>query len=197
MLVLADGDGAKLIETESATLERLNLIDTTRAYYRVRTEGGEPLPGDVQPAVDRAAVALAAELVGVAQRALEMAVAYARERRAVRAPDRRLSGGLAPARGHALGGRGSALAHLLRGLVRRTRSHESLALAASMAKARASDAASTVTHHAIQTLGGIGFTWEHDVHFLLKRARVGAQMLGSARLHRERVAELVGLGPAT
>ena len=42
VLVLADGDGAKLIETESATLERLNLIDTTRAYYRVRTEGGEP-----------------------------------------------------------------------------------------------------------------------------------------------------------
>ena len=74
---------------------------------------------------------------------------------------------------------------------------QSLALAASMAKARASDAASTVTHQAIQTLGGIGFTWEHDVHFLLKRARVGAQMLGSARLHRERVAELVGLGPAT
>jgi alkylation response protein AidB-like acyl-CoA dehydrogenase len=72
---------------------------------------------------------------------------------------------------------------------------QSLPLAASMAKARASDAASAVTHQAIQTLGGIGFTWEHDVHFLLKRARVGAQMLGGARLHRDRVAELVGLGP--
>ena len=71
---------------------------------------------------------------------------------------------------------------------------ESLPLAASMAKARASDAACAVTHEAIQTLGGIGFTWEHDVHFLLKRARVGAEMLGSAEPHRERVAELVGLG---
>ena len=71
---------------------------------------------------------------------------------------------------------------------------ESLPLAASMAKARASDAAWLVTHDAIQVLGGIGFTWEHDLHFLLKRARVGAQLLGTARGHRERVAELAGLG---
>ena len=71
---------------------------------------------------------------------------------------------------------------------------ESLPLAASMAKARASDARPSVTHNAIQTLGGIGFTWEHDVHFLLKRARVGAQLIGSSRMHRERVAALSGLG---
>ena len=71
---------------------------------------------------------------------------------------------------------------------------ESLPLAASMAKARASDAANSVTHNAIQTLGGIGFTWEHDIHFLLKRARVAGQLLGTARQHRERVAELSGLG---
>ena len=71
---------------------------------------------------------------------------------------------------------------------------ETLPLAASMAKARASDAATAVTHNAIQTLGGIGFTWEHDVHFFLKRARVGAQLLGTPRQHRERVAALAGLG---
>ena len=65
-----------------------------------------------------------------------------------------------------------------------------------MAKARASDGASSVTHNAIQTLGGIGFTWEHDVHFLLKRARVGAQLMGSPRQHRARVAELAGLAEA-
>ena len=57
-----------------------------------------------------------------------------------------------------------------------------------MAKARASDAATAVTHDAIQTLGGIGFTWEHDVHFLLKRARVCAQLLGRPAQHRARVA---------
>jgi len=73
---------------------------------------------------------------------------------------------------------------------------ETLALAASMAKARASDSAWSVSHNAIQTLGGIGFTWEHDVHFLLKRARVSAELLGSAAQHRERVAALTGLAAA-
>ena len=51
-----------------------------------------------------------------------------------------------------------------------------------------------MTHNAIQTFGGIGFTWEHDIHFLLKRARVSAELLGTPRQHRERVAALAGLG---
>jgi alkylation response protein AidB-like acyl-CoA dehydrogenase len=41
--------------------------------------------------------------------------------------------------------------------------------------------------------GGIGFTWEHDLHFFLKRARADGQLYGTARDHRERVAELSGL----
>ena len=71
---------------------------------------------------------------------------------------------------------------------------DQLPIAASMAKARASDAATSVTHNAIQTFGGIGFTWEHDIHFFLKRARLMAQMMGTARAHRDNVATLVGLG---
>jgi hypothetical protein len=42
--------------------------------------------------------------------------------------------------------------------------------------------------------GGIGFTWEHDLQFWLKRSRVAGRMLGSPRDHRDRVAELAGLG---
>ena len=61
-----------------------------------------------------------------------------------------------------------------------------------MAKARASDAAWRVTADALQVLGGIGFTWEHDLQFLLKRAKVGAELLGDPRAHNERVASLVG-----
>jgi alkylation response protein AidB-like acyl-CoA dehydrogenase len=41
--------------------------------------------------------------------------------------------------------------------------------------------------------GGIGFTWEHDLHFFLKRAKVDGTLFGSARDHRERVAALSGL----
>ena len=195
VLVLADGDGAMLVEAGDATLEPLDLIDTTRSYFRVEADGGDPLPGKIENAVACGMVAIAAELVGVAQRALDMAVEYAKEREQFGRPI----------------GAYQAVSHRLAEMlwhVEEARSltyyaawcadadPEALALAAHMAKARASDAANSVTHNAIQTFGGIGFTWEHDVHFLLKRARVGSQMLGSPRQHRERVADLVGLGEA-
>ncbi|MEA2351452.1 MAG: hypothetical protein QOG86_2393, partial [Thermoleophilaceae bacterium] len=70
---------------------------------------------------------------------------------------------------------------------------ESLPLAASMAKAYAADAGWRVTASALQVHGGIGFTWEHDLHFFLKRARTDGALFGSARTHRDRVAELAGL----
>jgi alkylation response protein AidB-like acyl-CoA dehydrogenase len=193
ILVLAEGDGARLVEPGDAQLERLDLIDTTRAYFRVNAEGGESLPGDVAPAVDKGIVALAAELVGISQRALEMAVDYAKEREQFGRPI----------------GSYQAVSHRCAQMLYDTEEArsltyyaawcadaepESLPLAASMAKARASDAAAAVTHNAIQVFGGIGFTWEHDVHFLLKRAKASGQMLGTARQHRERVAALVGLG---
>jgi alkylation response protein AidB-like acyl-CoA dehydrogenase len=63
-----------------------------------------------------------------------------------------------------------------------------------MSKARASEAAWRVSAAALQVHGGIGFTWEHDLHFLFKRAKVGAELLGDPRMHRERVASLAGLG---
>jgi alkylation response protein AidB-like acyl-CoA dehydrogenase len=193
IFVLAEGDGAKLVEPGDAELERLDLIDTTRAYFRVTASGGDSLPGDVARAVDIGAVALAAELVGVAQRALDMAVDYAKERQQFDRPI----------------GAYQAVSHRLAEMlwdVEEARSltyyaawasdadPDALPLAASMAKARASDAATAVTHNAIQTFGGIGFTWEHDIHFFLKRARIGNQLLGTPRQHRERVAELAGLG---
>jgi alkylation response protein AidB-like acyl-CoA dehydrogenase len=193
VLVLSEGEGAKLTEPDDAELERLDLIDTTRAYFRARASGGDSLTGDVEQAVGTSVVLLAAELVGVAARALEMAVAYAKEREQFDRPI----------------GAYQAVSHRLAEMlwdVEESRSlvyyagwtadaqPESLPLAASMAKARASDAATSVTHNAIQTFGGIGFTWEHEIHFFLKRARVSAQLLGTARQHRERVAALSGLG---
>jgi alkylation response protein AidB-like acyl-CoA dehydrogenase len=59
--------------------------------------------------------------------------------------------------------------------------------AASMAKAYASDAGWRVSASALQVHGGIGFTWEHDLHFFLKRAAANAHSFGDARWHRERV----------
>ena len=189
VLVMAGGHGAKLVEPDDAELTKLDLIDTTRAYYRVIADGGEEMPGEIDQPARIARVALAAELVGVAQRALDMAVDYAKEREQFGRPI----------------GAYQAVSHRLADMlwaVEEARSltyyaawaadaePESLELASAMAKARASDAACSVAHDAIQVFGGIGFTWEHDVHFLLKRARVGAQLMGSAGAHRAAVAEL-------
>ena len=192
VLVLPDGDGARLVQASDAQVEPLELIDPTRSYARVGADGGEVLPGDVAAAICRVFVAVAAELTGVAQRAMEMAVEYAKEREQFGRPI----------------GSYQAVSHRCAQMLFDTEEArsltyyaawtadaepESLPLAAAMAKARASDAAWSVTASALQVLGGIGFTWEHDLHFLLKRARTTGQLMGPARQQRESVADRVGL----
>jgi alkylation response protein AidB-like acyl-CoA dehydrogenase len=193
VLVLDEGDGARLVEPADATVEPAELIDATRRFSRVRAEGGDSLPGDVEAAVDRGIVAFAAELTGVAQRAMEMAVQYAKEREQFGRPI----------------GAYQAVSHQCARMLYDTEESrsltyyaawaadaepESLPLAASMAKARASDAAWSVAAAALQVHGGIGFTWEHDLQFWLKRAKVAGELFGASRVHRERVAALSGLG---
>jgi alkylation response protein AidB-like acyl-CoA dehydrogenase len=68
---------------------------------------------------------------------------------------------------------------------------ENLAEAAAMAKAAASQAGREVTAAAIQLHGGIGFTWEADVHWLYKRAQIDAVLLGGVGRHRARLAEIL------
>jgi alkylation response protein AidB-like acyl-CoA dehydrogenase len=195
--LVPDADAAEVIvlldqgvvPRSDCEVEPVETIDSTRRFARVRADGGEPLAGDDR---DRVAAALAAELVGVAQRALEMAVDYARERKQFDRPI-----GSYQAVSHAcaqmlLETEGARSAAYYAGWSADSEP-ETLPLAASMAKAYASDAGWRVTAAALQVHGGIGFTWEHDLHFLLKRAKVDGQLYGSAREHRERVADLAGL----
>ena len=65
-----------------------------------------------------------------------------------------------------------------------------------MAKAYSSDAGWRVTTSSLQVHGGIGFTWEHDLHFFLKRAKTNGLLYGSPGEHRERVASLALATPA-
>ena len=67
------------------------------------------------------------------------------------------------------------------------------ALAASMAKAYVTDAYRNVAGAGIQLHGGIGFTWEHDLHLYFKRAKSSEFTFGDATYHRERVAQLINL----
>jgi alkylation response protein AidB-like acyl-CoA dehydrogenase len=184
-VVEADADGVTVAATPG--------LDPTRGLHEVRFEGveGSPLEPNEEIALmgGAMAVALAAESVGVAQRAMEMAVEYAKERKQFERPI-----GAYQAVSHRCAqmlleveGARSVTYYAAWAL---DNEPQSAMLAASMAKAYASDAGWRVTASALQVLGGIGFTWEHDLHLLLKRAKANAHAFGDARWHREQVAEL-------
>jgi alkylation response protein AidB-like acyl-CoA dehydrogenase len=200
--LVATADGGRHIVGKGAagvTVTPEESIDLTRRLSSVRFEGVKPeatLSGsgeDYLPVFLRACVALAAESTGIAQRALEMSVEYAKDRQqfgrpigAYQAVSHRCAQMLLETENSRSAVYGAAWAA--------DAEPESLPLAASMAKAYASDAGWRVPDAAIQVHGGIGFTWEHDLHFFLKRGRANAAMLGDAKWHRERVAEAVLAG---
>ena len=185
VVVIVEDGGARVIE---AVGEPVRSIDPTRPAARVGA-GGEALPGDATGAVERAVVAVAAELVGVCDRALAMTVDYVKERRQFGTPV----------------GAFQAVSHRCAEMLLATEAARAavafaswaadadpgrLPEAAAMAKASASDAGREVTAGAIQAHGGIGFTWEADVHWLYKRAQVDALLLGGGVEHRARLARL-------
>jgi alkylation response protein AidB-like acyl-CoA dehydrogenase len=208
--LVATSDGRRhIVERDAAgvTVTPEVSIDLTRRLSSLRFEGVQvapeaSLPGaaaDYLPVFLRACVALAAESTGVAQRALEMSVEYAKDRQqfgrpigAYQAVSHRCAQMLLETENSRSAVYGAAWAA--------DAEPESLPLAACMAKAYASDAGWRVPDAAIQVHGGIGFTWEHDLHFFLKRGRANAATFGDAKWHRERVADAVLAGetaPAT
>ncbi len=197
VIVLVDGAVGTVHEASSCDIEPLDTIDSTRRYSRVVPGGdGAVLAEAVTPAADRIAVAAAAELVGISQRAMEMAVEYARDRKqfdrpigAYQAVSHRCADMLAETE--------SARSTVLWAAWAAEAEPETLPVASSMAKALASDAGWSVTASSLQVHGGIAFTWEHDLHFYLKRAKVDGSLFGSARHHRDRVADIYGLGAVT
>jgi alkylation response protein AidB-like acyl-CoA dehydrogenase len=197
--IVATSDGRRHIVERGAagvSVHPATSIDPTRPLYAVRFEGvevaaGDSLPAEAQdyyPVFFRACVALAAESTGLAQRTMEMAVEYAKDRQQFGRPI----------------GSYQAVSHRCAQMLLETENArsavygaawaadaepESLPLAASMAKAYASDAGWRVPDASIQVHGGIGFTWEHDLHFFLKRGRANAATLGDPKWHRDRVAD--------
>jgi alkylation response protein AidB-like acyl-CoA dehydrogenase len=196
-LVVADRRAPGLVVTPlrsldpTRRLDRVIFDDVEVDATRVLGAPGEGL-GILRRALDAAAVAVSAELCGVAQRALEMSVEHAKTRRQFGRPI----------------GSYQAISHRCADMLVQLESARSLTynaaralesgeagapLAASMAKAYASDAARWITAATIQVHGGVGFTWEHDAHLLFKRAKWGEVVYGDGRHHRERVAQLLGL----
>ncbi len=186
VIVVVEQGAPRVIARADADIEPVDAIDPTRRYARVAGDG-PALGGNVESALGRAGAAVAAELVGVCQRALDMTVAYVSERKQFGVPV----------------GSFQAVAHRCAQMLLLTEGARSAAYfaawaagaaperlpeAVGLACAAAGDAGVEVTGSAIQAHGGIGFTWEADVHWLFKRAQLDAALLGSASGHRIRLA---------
>ena len=159
-------------------------VDACRRTATVSAQGWE---GDGTAPSQRAALAAAAQLIGLAKRMTEMTVEYANVRQQFGKPI-----GSFPAVKHHLVD-AHAATEMARPLVLRAAWSLSVgasdaAFAVSMAKAAASDAAELAAKKALQVHGAIGYTTECDLHFFLKRTWALARAHGSASWHREQVA---------
>jgi alkylation response protein AidB-like acyl-CoA dehydrogenase len=199
-----DGVVAFVVPRRGVGMEAVDALDPTRPLARISLDGvrvdadrvlGEPGPetaAAIRRAVELAVTALAIEIVGAAQAIFDVTLAYAKEREQFGVPI----------------GSFQAIKHKFADMLialERARATSYFAaltiaedddrrmLAASMAKAAAGDCAALLAKEGIQIHGGIGYTWEHDMHLYVRRVKSDAALLGNAAQHRARVADLIGL----
>jgi alkylation response protein AidB-like acyl-CoA dehydrogenase len=181
-------------------IKQLDTIDRTRRLAQVKV-GGVEVPAErrlgpeggawpmLERALDRSATVLAAEAMGLATKVLELSRDYAKERTQFDKPI----------------GSFQAISHRIADMLVMTENARSTTyyaawaleegvpdapLAAATAKVAASEAARVVAQGGMQVHGGIGFTWEHDMHLYYRRALWCELFLGDPSLWRERVASL-------
>jgi alkylation response protein AidB-like acyl-CoA dehydrogenase len=193
-----------LVPSDAAGVEttRLTSLDLTREFVDV-SFNDVPVPREATLAsddpnslldrlIDVAAALSVAESVGAMSRLLEITVAYAKDRTAFGRPigsfqalkhlladasfSVEVSAAGATAAAHAVGDRSPAASEIV-----------------SIAKAYVGDAGVAVAQACQQTHGGIGFTWEHDLHFYLRRLAVDRVLYGDPSWHRERICRIHGI----
>ena len=187
-----------VVPGDDLAVDELTPIDATTRHGDIeldglRVEGDRLLPGGGVPALERAieeaATAVAVSTVGTCQRIFDLVLAYVKEREQFGVPV-----GSFQAVKHKLVDmyrdleRARALGYFAALCIAEGDPRRSLAVA--MAKASAGECQQRVVQDGLQLFGGIGYTWEHDLHLYLRRAKVGELHLGSAAQHRRRVAEL-------
>jgi len=186
---------------DGLTIEGTPGMDATRPLSEMRFDGVQVSSdqvasegGEAEPVIRRAnqvvATLAAAELCGAIQWMLDTTVEYAKTRKQF---DRAI-------------GSFQAVQHQCADMLLMTESSRSAVYyaawalsendpaadaAVSIAKAYCSDAGRKVGNRAIQCHGGIGFTWEHDLHFFYKRVKAAEYLLGDATHHREELAKLL------
>ena len=199
-------NGVRAVVVPVADLEttRVNALDGTRRLTHVDLDGvrvsrdrvlGNPdvsaAPG-LRRALEESTVALALEMVGTAQTIFDTALEYAKQREQFGVPigsfqsmkhkfaDLMISLERARSLGY------FAALTIAEDDPRRTS-------ATSVAKAAAGDCERMFGKEGIQILGGIGYTWEHDMHLFVRRIKSGELLFGTSTWHRARIADLLGV----
>ena len=196
-LILRSGDDLHLVPTSDVTLTAQASVDETRRLAVVdwSPSADTRLDADaaaIERAGQRAAVAAAAQCVGIAQRLLDFTVEYVQERRQFGSPV-----GVNQAVKHHLADVGKAI-EFARPMVYRagwslTAGAPDAAEAASMAKALASDAVDLACRSCLQCHGAIAYTVEYDLQLWLKRGWALAAAWGTAAHHRDLVGRAIGV----
>lgn len=197
VLILRSGDELHMVPAADVTLTAQASVDETRRLALVKwaPSAATRMTGDsaaIDRAQQRAAVAAAAQCVGVAQRLLDFTVEYVQERRQFGSPV-----GVNQAVKHHLADVGKAI-EFARPMVYRagwslTAGAPDAAEAASMAKALASDAVDLACRSSLQCHGAIAYTVEYDLQLWLKRGWALAAAWGTAAHHRDLVGRALGV----
>jgi alkylation response protein AidB-like acyl-CoA dehydrogenase len=199
-----DGMGLFVVPQGSVRTAPMEDLDASRQYATVFLDGarvgddrvlGEP--GACGPALRRATgeatAALSAEMVGTCQAIFDIVHTYVGEREQFG-----VKIGSFQAIKHKLANMfvalESARATTYFAALTIAEDDDRRRLAIATAKASVADCQRLIAQEGIQCLGGIGYTWEHDMHMYVKRVKTTAAMFGSGAFHRARVAEMIGLG---
>jgi alkylation response protein AidB-like acyl-CoA dehydrogenase len=193
--VVDDAPSVRIVRRDDVSVRETTTLNWSRRLFEVDASGADAEPvairaDAVERVVERATVALAAEMVGTSRRLLDMSIAYAKERIQFDVPI----------------GSFQAIQHRLAecslSVERATAAAQYAAMtldaddpvrtrAVHVAKAAAGTAAMRATKDAAQIHGGIGYTWEHDLHLYFRRAVASEFWLGTTRWHHDRLAELL------
>ena len=190
----ADGVQRRILKTMDMTTRQCeivldNVVVSESALLGPPDQGGKIL----RDVVDYATVAMCGEMLGGMRKSFDLALEYTKIREQFGRPI----------------GSFQVLKHYLADMMVMKENAKSIAyyaacamndgtedkaLACSMAKAYCADAFTHIVNQAVQIFGGIGFSWEHDIHLYLKRAKNLSLTFGDSDYHRCRVADLIGLG---
>lgn len=180
--------GPLLVDTFSA--EPMPAMDRTRRLYAIEFETGEPLGPGLDRALDIGTMLLCAEQTGGMQRMLDITVAYVKTRQQFGKPVasfqlvQAMCADMLVAVESARSATYYAAYTLQEGL-------PEAATAVSVAKSYINEAARQTGNNAIQAHGGMGFTWENDIHLYYRRAKAAETAFGDTVHHRERIARAI------